>query len=133
MTNIELVQSLYAAFGRGDVDAILAGLTPDVDWQDYGRASDFPSLGPRHGHGQVRDFFTVLTGEADFLKFEPRQFHAAGNMVFVLGHSVLLMKRNGREVATDWVHVFATVGGKVSNFREFADTASVSEAWKAAA
>ena len=111
MTNIGLVQSLYAAFGRGDVDAIIAGLTADIDWQDYGRASDFPSFGPRHGHAQVRDFFAVLTREADFQAFQPRQFHSAGNMVFVEGHSVVVVKRSGRMVATDWVHVFATVGG----------------------
>ncbi len=133
MTNIELVQGLYAAFGRGDLEAIIAGLTADVDWQDYGRPSDFPSFGPRRGHDEVRDFFAVLTRDVDFLAFEPRQFHAAGDMVFVLGRSVMAMNRNGRQVDTDWVHVFRVSGGKVSSFREFADTAQIAEAWKAAA
>ena len=31
--NITTIQNLYAAFGRGDVATIIAGLTPDVDWQ----------------------------------------------------------------------------------------------------
>ena len=29
---IETIEELYAAFGRGDVDAILEELTDDVDW-----------------------------------------------------------------------------------------------------
>jgi ketosteroid isomerase-like protein len=36
-TNIAFVQSLYAAFGRGDIKAVIAGLAPDVDWTVNGR------------------------------------------------------------------------------------------------
>ena len=32
--NLQLVQELYAAFGRGDVPAILEQLTDDVVWYD---------------------------------------------------------------------------------------------------
>ena len=34
MSNIETVKSIYEAFGRGDVPAILDKLADDVDW-DY--------------------------------------------------------------------------------------------------
>ena len=47
--NIAHVQSLYAAFGRGDIATIIAGLTPDIDWQTVGRQTDFPALGARNG------------------------------------------------------------------------------------
>jgi ketosteroid isomerase-like protein len=32
-TLISTVQSMYAAFGRGDVPGILAHLSPDVSWE----------------------------------------------------------------------------------------------------
>lgn len=36
MSPIETVRQIYAAFGRGDVPAILACLAEDVDWE-YGQ------------------------------------------------------------------------------------------------
>jgi ketosteroid isomerase-like protein len=30
--NIKTITSVYEAFGRGDVEAILAAVTDDVDW-----------------------------------------------------------------------------------------------------
>jgi len=55
--NIAHVQSMYAAFGGGDVDALIGGMTQDVDWETIGRQKDFPTLGPRKGAAQVRQFF----------------------------------------------------------------------------
>ena len=69
--NIAHVQSLYAAFGRGDVATIVAGLTPDVDWQTVGRESDFPTLGPRKGTKAVEEFFRLVAENEDFSEFTP--------------------------------------------------------------
>ena len=132
-TNTQLVESLYADFGRGELEAILASLTSDIDWQDYGRASDFPALGPRHGHAEVRAFFGLLATELDFLEFTPLELHGVGDKVFVQGHSLLAMKKNGRRVDMDWVHIFAFRDGKVRSFREFSDTAQIAEAYRTAA
>ncbi len=30
--NVQLIQSLYAAFGRGDIPALLEGLSDSVEW-----------------------------------------------------------------------------------------------------
>jgi ketosteroid isomerase-like protein len=37
-TNMERVQQMYAAFGRGDVPAILNALAPDATWTVQGPA-----------------------------------------------------------------------------------------------
>jgi hypothetical protein len=47
--NVTTVQSMYAAFGKGDIATIIAGVTPDIDWHSGGRISDFPAFGPRKG------------------------------------------------------------------------------------
>ena len=43
--NVSLIQSLYAAFGRGEIATIIAALTPDMEWRLNGSRSDHPLLG----------------------------------------------------------------------------------------
>jgi ketosteroid isomerase-like protein len=126
--NIQFVQSLYAAFGRGDVDTIVAALSPDVDWENVGRASDYETLGPRRSPDEVRQFFEHLASDVDFTEFSPNDFDAVGDKVFVEGHSRMSLKAGGPQMDTDWVHVFTIRDGKVTRFRDFIDTAQLAEA-----
>ena len=130
--NIAHIQSLYAAFGRGDVATIIAGLTPDVDWQTVGRQKDFPTLGPRKGAAQVQEFFQLVAEHEEFSDFTPREFYAADDKVFALGSYNLKVKKTGKPIASEWVHVFTLKGGKVARFREHTDTAQFAEAFVAA-
>ncbi len=126
----DLVRGLYAAFGRGEIDAILAAVTPGVSWESVGRSEDYPAFGPRHGVEAVRDFFRFVAENQEFTDFSPREFHAADDKVFVLGHYEAIVKKTGRKVATDWVHVVTLQDGKVSRWREHTDTAQFAEAWR---
>jgi len=128
--NIAHVQSRYAAFGRGDVAAIIAGASADIDWEAVGRQSDFPALGPRKGAEQVREFFKVVSENEDFSDFSPREFYAVDDKVFVLGSYRLKVKKTGKPVASEWVHVFTLKDGKVTRFREHTDTAQFAEAYR---
>src|ERR1044072_771748 len=131
-TNVAHIQSLYAAFGRGDVAGILAGLTADVDWQTIGRPKDFPTLGARKGTAQAQEFFQLVAENEDFSDFTPREFYAAEDKVFVLGSYSLKLRTNGAPIASEWVHVFTLKNGKVARFREHTDTAQFAEAFAAA-
>jgi uncharacterized protein len=128
--NIAFVQSLYAAFGRGDIDTIVAGTSPDVDWRVNGRGSDYPTLGEWKGRDGVRGFFADVAKHQEALEFSPSEFYAATDRVFVLGRYSWKVRKNGRTVSSDWVHVFTIAGGKVTRFREFNDTARFAEAWR---
>ena len=129
--NVAHVQSLYAAFGRGDVPTIVAGLTPDVDWETVGRSSDFPTLGARKGTKAVEEFFRLVAEHEEFSEFLPREFYVADDRVFVLGSYDLKVKTTGVPVASEWAHVFTLRGGKVARFREHTDTAQFAEAFAA--
>ena len=128
--NIATVQSLYAAFGRGDIDAIVNGCLPDVTWASGGRKEDYPPFGMRKGTGAVRDFFRSVAEVQDFDEFSPREFYADRDKVFVLGRYRMRVKKTGQKVASDWVHVLTFRGGKVSDFREFTDTAAFAAAYR---
>jgi uncharacterized protein len=129
--NVTLVKSLYAAFGKGDTATIVAAVAPDVDWEPVGRASDFPTLGPRKGPAAVQEFFGLVGSNLTFSEFSPKEFYAVGDKVFVLGRYAMTVKKTGKSMASDWVHIFTVAGGKVTIFREFLDTARAAEAYRA--
>ena len=128
--NVMLIQDLYAAFGRGDIAAIIDAATPDVEWEIVGRRADFPTLGPRNGKAGVAEFFGLVAQHLDFAEFSPKEFFATNNMVFVLGHYAMTVKKTGRPARSDWIHLFTIVDGKVAKFREFLDTAPFIEAYR---
>jgi uncharacterized protein len=128
--NIALVQSLYDAFGRGDIATIVAALTPDVSWHVIGRPSDYPTLGARKGQAAVNEFFRQVGENQEATDFSPRDFHASGELVFVQGHYAWKIRKTGKAVESDWVHIFTLKNGKVSAFREFTDTAKFAEAYR---
>jgi ketosteroid isomerase-like protein len=128
--DVALIQSLYAAFGRGDIATIVAALAPDIEWRLTGSRSDHPLFGTWQGPNGVQAFFDKLAQIQDFSEFTPREFFAAGERVFVLGHYAATMRKNGRQAASDWVHIFTVRGGKLAAFREFNDTAEFARAWK---
>jgi ketosteroid isomerase-like protein len=128
--NIALVQNLYGAFGRGDIATIVNAMTPDVDWHSGGRASDYPGFGPRKGKAQVQEFFKIIGENNDFHSFSPREFHACDDKVFVLGDYEMTLKKTGKKMSSDWVHIFTIKDGKVAQFREFLDTALAAEAYR---
>lgn len=126
--NVQFVQGLYAAFQRGDIQAVIAGLQPDVVWHMVGRASDYSRLGLRKGVKGVEEFFEILGENEDFTEFHPTDFFADGDRVFALGHLTTRFKKTGKAVTTDWIHMFTVKGGKVAAFKEFLDTAQFAQA-----
>jgi steroid delta-isomerase-like uncharacterized protein len=121
--NIAHVQSLYAAFGRGDIATLLAGCAADIDWETIGRPGDFPTLGPRRGIKAVEEFFRLVAENEEFSEFLPREFYAADDKVFVLGRYSLKVRTSGTPITAEWAHVFTLKDHKVTRFREHTDTA----------
>ncbi len=79
--NIKAIQTIYAAFGRGDVPAILEMLAEDVKWrlQSGSKAgAAVPWYESLNGRNNVPKFFAALGANADFTKFEPHAFVGDG-------------------------------------------------------
>jgi len=122
--NVDIVKAGYEAFGRGDLEALIASLADDVDWTSPG-PSDLPSAGRRVGHEPVRQFFGTILELYEFLRFEPQRFVAQGDTVVVTGLDVVRVKATGKEVEETWAHVFTIANGKIAKFQEYIDTAAV--------
>ena len=131
MSNIETVQDIYAAFGAGDIPAILTRLADDVDW-GYGRGpSDVPWLQRRRAHEAVAGFFESLGG-LDFHNFAPKELLESDGVVVALVDVDFTVKATGRRVTEeDEVHVWRfNTDGKVSRFKEGLDSLAHQLAYK---
>src|ERR1051326_3616425 len=117
-TNISTLQSMYAAFGRGDVQSIVAQCTDDVTWgTDTSVQTEVPWYRIRSGPDGVADFFTTLANEVDFERFEPNLWAAAGDQVLVRVDYTYRFKRNGKSASGIGIHTFTVRAGKPPSFR----------------
>jgi uncharacterized protein len=122
-TPLEIVQQAYAAFGRGDIPALLESVANDVDWECVVPPS-LPYSGRRCNHEQVAAFFAAIPQADDIRVFEPREFLAAGDSVTVLGWEESTAVESGKAFASEWVHIFTLKEGKVVRWRGFYNTAA---------
>jgi hypothetical protein len=129
--NKAFVQSLYAAFGRGDIPFILAHCDESIFWSSNDASGVVPWGGTREGRKAVPAFFDALAANLDFEIFDPRRYAADGDLVFVHGRTVATVKATGRRFDMQWVHLFTVDGGRVMRFEEFYDTADVTPALRA--
>jgi ketosteroid isomerase-like protein len=130
--NIELVQRMYLAFARGDIQTILDSLTPDVEWIAEG-PEIIPYAGKRVGPSQTMDFFRELaTTQAD-MKLTMKEFVAQGDQVASLGRYAGKVTATGKTFDVVVAHFFTVRNGKVSRFVNVTDTAAVADAYGASA
>jgi ketosteroid isomerase-like protein len=122
--NRALVQRGYDAFGRGDIEALLALLDENVEWITPG-PSDLPTAGRRRGRQQVAEFFKGVDSLFEIQRFEPESFVSEGDRVVVLGSETTRVKATGKVLEMRWVHAFTVRNGKVVVLEEFQDTAAV--------
>ena len=120
--NLDVIKQIYAAFGRGDMPAMLALLDADVSWSTPG-GSELPTAGKRRGHSEVLAFFGTLVATLDIVRFTPNDFFAHADKVVVLGDEECRVKASGAMVVNRWVHVFTVNDGRVVAFEEVFDTA----------
>ena len=118
---LNLVQTAYAAFGRGDIPALLNMLTEDVRWQFIGDRKA-PYTGTVTGRDQVGEWFGAVAQADDIQAFEPRQFLVGPDHVTVLGWERTVTKPAGRRFETEWVHVWRLRDGRISSFWGALDT-----------
>src|SRR5881394_2774369 len=82
--NTALVQKLYAAFGRGDVQTVLNHLTDDVQWR-LDAPAVIPFAGARKGRAEVQGFFEALGSTVQNPKLTVEHLVAQGNLVATIG------------------------------------------------
>jgi uncharacterized protein len=127
--NLALVQQIYAAFGRNDVDAILARLDEHVRWC----VPDMPHVpygGCRIGRAGVMEFFGLLAASQTPVAFSLERLLADTEKVCALGEYTWDVVATGKRFTLEWVHVFTIANGQVTEFKELFDPRPLIEAFR---
>lgn len=122
MSNVDVIRSLYAAFGKGDMPTILNTMAPDIVWneaENFLYADRNPYVGPE----------AILTGVfarigADFENFAttPGEFIDGGDTVVVPMRYTGTFKATGKPINLQAAHVWRVKNGKVTQFQQYVDT-----------
>lgn len=122
MSALTLVRRSYESFARGDLDAVLADMHPEIEWH---QAQGLPHGGFYRGVDEVRrNIFEPLdTAWWDEFTATPDEFLDAGDHVVVLGRYRGVAKGTGKLLDVPFVHVWTVEDGQATRFRQFLDTA----------
>jgi ketosteroid isomerase-like protein len=118
---LEVVQTAYAAFGRGDLPAILNLVSENVDWKFIG-SRGLPYTGIFRTKNEVAKWFASIPEADDIQAFEPREFINGGEHVTVLGWERTRALPSGKVFESEWTHVFTVRDGRVVRFWGMYDT-----------
>jgi len=120
--NVESIQKIYEAFGRGDIGYIISQLTEDVRWVSHFEAV-VPWAGDYSGKSNVPRFFDAIGQSVDVTSFTPGEFVAQGGTVVSVGEFGCRVRATGKSAHTRWVFIWKLREGRVFSYEQFHDPA----------
>ncbi len=121
----QLIQSLYDAFARGDVEFVLGSMAPDIQWYEAegnpmaeGNPYDSPQ---RVGEG----VFGYLIGIFDGYGAVPESMVAEGDQVVAFGRYQGVHRESGERLDAPFAHHWVVRNGQVTRFQQYTDTAQM--------
>ena len=130
-THVDLVKSMYEAFARGDVAAVLEKFHPEIEWNEaehFPYADGNPYIGP---DAVVTGVFQRLMTEWDYWTLAIEEYLDAGEVVVAMGRYNSKHKASGTEISAQFAHVWWLRDGKAVRFQQYADTAQIAAAVQA--
>lgn len=130
-SNIETVADIFACFGKGDVPAILAKLTDDVEWRHGGNPDIIPYAKPYFGKAGATEFFQTLGSSIAVKSLVPANFRMVGNDVHHEFHVEADVPATGKSFVADAEVVWGfDQNGKVCSYVSSGDYTSLEEAFR---
>src|SRR5688572_1123526 len=125
MNNVEVVESVYGAFGRGDIPTVLSAFDPRIEWISAEGAM-YPGtfLGP---DAVLTNIFARLGGEWDGFRADTSEYLDAGENIVALGRYSGTYRATGRSMNAAFAHVWTLRDGRVVRFRQYVDTRKMAE------
>jgi len=128
--NVQIVKDAYAAFGRGDIQGLLALFADDIEWIIPG---EWPLAGTYRRRAGVAGLFQKVSEMLEISFLETREFVAQGDRVLVVCFSGGRVKGTNRTYEHHEVLAFTVLNGKVTNVREYIDTLALARSFEMAA
>lgn len=116
---IDIVMTGYEAFNRGDVDAALAVLHPEIEWHTY--IVPGPGGGTYRGHDGVRELWSDARRVFGEFKNIPERLFEQGDRIVAFVRVEGVGRESGAPVEARIAHLYTFRDGKVSCVESFED------------
>jgi ketosteroid isomerase-like protein len=125
MSNVDVVNRVYAGFAAGDIGAVTATFADDIEWTE---AAGFPYAGTFVGADAiVANVFMRLGTEWDSYKAEPDLIIGEGDQVAARGWYSGTYSQTGKPFRARFVHWYTVTGGKIARFEQVGDSSKVND------
>ena len=115
----DLVRRGYEAFNRGDVEAALEVLHPEIEWHTY--IVPGPGGGTYHGHDGVRELWADARRTFGDFRNVPEEIFTVGDSVIAHVSVEGVGALSGAAVRAAIAHLYTFRDGKVFTVRSFSD------------
>jgi uncharacterized protein len=126
--NVRIVSGIYDAFGKGDVEAVLARMDENIEWneaENFPYADGNPYVGPR---AILEGVFGRLMADWEGFAVTPEELLDAGDRVVGLGTYTGTYHATRMGVRAQFAHVWGVRDGKVVSFQQYTDTKQFADA-----
>lgn len=128
--NAARIEELYGAFERGDMDAVLGAMHPQIEWNEAEHVTFWTGeafVGP---DAVVQGVFARIPETfGDTFRIEPHRFVDCGSTVLVEARYHGVVQATGKELDVQVAHVWDLGDdGKVTRFQQYTDTWAFAEA-----
>jgi ketosteroid isomerase-like protein len=123
MSNVDLVKSVYAAFGAGDIPKVLGAMHPEICWTE---TAGYKYGGVFRGPEAVlQNVFAKIPADFESFSIDVERLIDAGNVVVAQAHYVGKGKATGKSVRAAVAHVLEISDGKIVRFDQYVDSAAI--------
>ena len=112
------VQRMYAAFGAGDLDALIETVHPDSRWIYIG-ANPRLSKAEFAGRESVKKFFETIVERLEITEFNTDEFIVDGDTVVVLGSEAGKVKATGQSFRNEWAQKYVVQDKQIIRMAEY--------------
>jgi ketosteroid isomerase-like protein len=119
--NTQLVESIFDAFGRGDIPFIMGRLSDDVRFVAH-LEPVVPWSGDYAGKAKVAEYFHALGGSVEVGAHPVNQLVAHGDTVVAMGDVSFRVRSTGKAGDSSWIYVWTLRDGQVERYEQFNDT-----------
>jgi uncharacterized protein len=115
---IDTLRAAYAAFNRGDIEAAVASLDPNVEWIE---PPEFPGGGTYHGPAAVKGYLSQSREAWAEVVSEPERFLPGGDRIVVFVHARVRSRESAEWQDVRLADVFTFRDGKVVHMQAYAN------------
>lgn len=112
------VQRMFAAFGAGDIDALLDAVHPDSRWTYYG-ANPRTTKADFAGTAAVRRFFERVLRRLEISEFNTDEYIVQGDTVVVFGSEAGKVRATGQVFRNAWTQKYVVKHNLIVTMAEY--------------